>query len=1136
MPRYKVNISEGVFDFVEAESPDEARKKVKAEIAKGAISPFYDKLFFDYDTGVNVEGIRGKLGRAETLEEQDKVITNLMDKVKKRKLPQEQEDLMQTEVGSAGFVRNTKGQLALTPEGLRELGLTVNTTELEDGSIIEQNTVIDERDFGLRTGDLADMSGVAGPIIGMLALMSPHLKVFKGITSLFGGRQVISRMFAAGAGSVAGKGAEEVLDTRQGFQLQDRDELANLLGGEFILGSAGQGLGEGVFKIYQTFLGKRASHSSQRMNYQTTQNRSVMDVMNLDKSLGREATEKEIARAVRDGEVKEFNWELNKSTGAIPSQQTLKRLIPARGQGIAEQLIGNNRDIPNQQFLFAELNYILKGIKDERSSLTSYISKTTKGDLDESISNALQDLRIKEQTVTQSLKKLLDDVSVDALEIGNYHNVPSRAATGLAIKETLGKARRSVMEEMGVKYRDVDNMFVTMRSNKEMVIDEFGEMIPKLDRNGQEILKEGMNLKKASYLNQAMGDIMGGHLERAQRRVRTFKNRHPMYRMSAADDELSGGLINTLDASLENMIIQARTGKLTLDQIRNSYTKLREITSTTAAQSPERKLIYEVMDMLDDYKKSGNPGYKPNSILTDLAENTEAQFNLKLARVNKDLPVDQRIKLNVSEVNTLNKSIGQLRSANKLNFERSSPFDAIDMDKIIANSKKGAFNADEIYQSVILDGKANRLDGIFAGLRSYDDYLKRIGKGDEAIFENKVKSQIKKRLFADAFEKSTKNGLEEINFVDFAREINRFEKSYPGKFDLLFTNSNTGRNTGAAVRDTINQINRISPNLKPEQMRDLANDFTGKNVGLNASDQGTAFIQGLRELATESEKVLKFKANKAISDLPDKGIEETVNSIFRPGSASSINLLKETVSPEVFNSVQQASMQKLLAKSIDFNGEGKITDIFKEGNLSMALKSYGDETLDAMFGKELTQGLKGFQKTVDNLTSGEVGRGGAAGGLVAAGIGAAIILNPLATLPVIASLGILRMVFSSPKFVGLLTKTDSGSIQQLIQMLERAARQAGFRMIDGEFVQSASSGISEGVNLIKSELGKSQEEIKSIMNEGSDVFDDLQNQATKAVSIPLPDVQTTQNPTASLDPLSQDRIDFAERIGGRPIV
>ena len=53
MPRFKVNISEGVSEIVEANTAEEARKKVKAIIAQGAMSPFYDELYFDYETGVD---------------------------------------------------------------------------------------------------------------------------------------------------------------------------------------------------------------------------------------------------------------------------------------------------------------------------------------------------------------------------------------------------------------------------------------------------------------------------------------------------------------------------------------------------------------------------------------------------------------------------------------------------------------------------------------------------------------------------------------------------------------------------------------------------------------------------------------------------------------------------------------------------------------------------------------------------------------------------------------------------------------------------------------------------------------------------------------------------------------------------
>jgi hypothetical protein len=148
--------------------------------------------------------------------------------------------------------------------------------------------------------------------------------------------------------------------------------------------------------------------------------------------------------------------------------------------------------------------------------------------------------------------------------------------------------------------------------------------------------------------------------------------------------------------------------------------------------------------------------------------------------------------------------------------------------------------------------------------------------------------------------------MNQLTLREFARQINRFERDYPGKLDSLFTDSATGRNTAKLVRDTIAQVNKINPRLKPQDIKNLVNDFTINNKGLGASDQGLAFVQGLKQLATASENRLKLEANRAISDLPLKGIDETVNIIFRPNANANIQILKDTVSDEVFTSIQQA--------------------------------------------------------------------------------------------------------------------------------------------------------------------------------------------------------------------------------------
>ena len=81
-----------------------------------------------------------------------------------------------------GYVRNTKGQLALTPYGLELLGQPVQQRRLQDGSVINLNTIIDEKDFNLKTGDLADLTGIAGPVFRNYAAFITN-KAVKGLYS-----------------------------------------------------------------------------------------------------------------------------------------------------------------------------------------------------------------------------------------------------------------------------------------------------------------------------------------------------------------------------------------------------------------------------------------------------------------------------------------------------------------------------------------------------------------------------------------------------------------------------------------------------------------------------------------------------------------------------------------------------------------------------------------------------------------------------------------------------------------------------------------------------------------------------------------------------------------------------------------
>ena len=1134
MQRYKVNIAEGVSEVVEAENPEEARQKVKAQIAKGAISPFYDKLYFDYETGVNYKGLRSKLGRAETSEEKDKVLRDLFDSIRGVTTAEDQEAVLENKVGNEGFTRNTKGQLAITPKGLEDLGLDVKQRTLADGSVIDLNTIIDEK--GTTTGDFADFSGIAGPIIGALTFLSPQARVINGLRALFGGNQVLARMFASGTGSAVGKAAEEeIFDTQQGFQLQDRDDLNNLYKTEFFLGSIGQGIGEGIGGAYGLLLGRKAPQGDVRLLAQGNKGRVVTDVMALDRRLGRDATEREIRAAIKRGEVNMLDYKF------IPSQATLKKQLPGRSQQIAEQVLGPARAKEANAYLFGNLNQLLKAVDIHDIASGKYISEATKGSLDEQIQAARNALNLEEQTVTKVLNQLLKDVQEDAFNVGDMTKLQGLEEVGKDIIQTLQAARGQVIGTLGKKYDAVDTLF-----EKLMVVPANASVEEKLI---------------AEAIRDTIGRTQARFLQDGKNILQQYVKSNPAYKIAGAKDpDINANLVNQVNSILSDMEAKALRGELTLRQVRNAHATLKDYAEMSMVPTQLRRTLIQVINKLDDRKtvaiddagimRAGEKG--ADSIFTALETTGEAEFRRKLAETLKTVvnprtgqPIGDAFTIDVAQQKVINEAIKSLRDANKLSAQLLEPFDRLAINNVIEQGGKGATNADEVYLKLVERGKTKDLADLFKNLRSFDEYKRKLGQASNK--EQELKSQLRKRLFSNAARAATDTSGPEnvIDFTAFARTIKKFEGENEGKLLELFQDAGGGVSTGTRVLDSINQLAKLKPNLKPAEMNNLVNNFTTANKGLSDSRQGLIFIQQLSELAKASEKKLMFEANRAIVDLPNKGVEETVQAIFRPRSGSNIRILRETLedTPEVFREVQQASMQKLLSKAIDFNynGKGNITDIFKPGQLKSALETYGDETLEAMFGKEVTQGLKDFQRYIDLSTVGEIGRGGSAGGLVAAGIAAGIVFAPLATLPTLAGLAVMRQLFSSPGFVGLMLKTDKGSISQAIQMARRAAGLAGVRYINGE----AEIIGSETEKIVEDAANEAEEEgftdqIKKLIRSTTEKAQDATGQAQQSLrttqaptpSIPLPDVSGTQMPT--LSPLSEDRLALDEQLFGRP--
>jgi len=173
-----------------------------------------DKNNFDYESGVNAPWLRAKLGAMETQGGKERVLEEA--------------------VGGDGFTRNSKGDLALTPRGLRKLGIKPTSNKY---------VVIDES--GLSFNDLADFSGIIGPIVGSIAgsiftrgKLKPKFPGLKDVSI----KQIGAISAGTGVGAAGGKGIEEGIEYVAGLQDNTPGELASLLATEAAIGAGGEAL------------------------------------------------------------------------------------------------------------------------------------------------------------------------------------------------------------------------------------------------------------------------------------------------------------------------------------------------------------------------------------------------------------------------------------------------------------------------------------------------------------------------------------------------------------------------------------------------------------------------------------------------------------------------------------------------------------------------------------------------------------------------------------------------------------------------------------------------------------------------------------------------------------------------------
>ena len=1086
MPLYEVEIAPGVYEDVEAANPDDARKIVKANIAKGVLSPVYDDMFFDYDTGVDDLQLRRLLSRAERFDEKESVLRNY--------------------VGSSGFVKTTDGQLALTPKGLRDRGQPVQTKKLDDGTTIELNTIIDSTS-PFERGDLADFMGIAGPVIGSVYGILPQSKIFKGVKALSGGNLTAQRILGSGVGGATGKLTEEAADTIQGFQLQDAQDVAKLAGQEFLLGAAGEGLGAAAGGIYRMYFGAKAPTSTKRLAFQAAKGRDVIDIKKLDETLGKDATDAQITKAVADGKVKVLDDQYRISL------QGLDVNLAGKTQQIAEAVLKSSREKSNIPYLTDLFDNMTSSLRTRGATLNAYVDDITADQIGKTINQTKRKLEMDTIEATKITKEAVEDLADSYIGVAPYMDAPGFREYGEQVLKLLGNAKGKVNKEVGDMYNKVDDAFFdvakydNMGQPKNAIAKGIDGVITQYQKRGLQAInyfEKRFNISEKSLktLEDPIGDINIKNVLEAKADFQKLNTSLPRFEVFGEGAQKFGKLTRVLETKRKLNLFIAQS-----------------------SDSKERELFYTLSRLLDD---ADLHKLKGEDFLQRFPDNADSIFTILGLKGREILQLENAKgkeifgTISFDEIAKINESIDLLRQADKLNATLNEPFSNAVIKKITNAARgSGAFDPDEVYDKLIFNGSLRQLDDFFKAVDDYDQYLINKNQADLATNLNRIKTQTAQRLFANAFDESIDPVTKSIDFTVFAKNILKFESRHPGKIDSLFRGPD-GIGNGPIIRQTINQLIKISPKLKAADVEDLITVFRGQD-GINTTAKGKAFITALKEQAEASAKEADLLANRNLSELPNKSPSEIVETIFRPKNSENIIQLRRIMGEENFAKVREASLGKLLEDAIDYNLKtGNVTDIFKVKNLNTALAKYSDETLEAMFGKEFTKDIKHFADTIDVLTKGEIGRGNFPGALVAAGIAAGIVFAPLAAIPTIAGLQIAKTMLGSRAFLKYASKTDKGSVTRAFETLRTAAAQFGYRFIDGE-------------------LRQVQEQTAQLIDENiPDVnIGDLTGQdqpiTAPQVNISLPQV----SPVRVSDPLrqsQQDRIEFAEQLFRRPII
>jgi hypothetical protein len=997
----KVRLPNGRYIKVETDDLNIAKQEAIAyynEGGKGFVDATTEQLGlefdkkFDKETGVDAPWLRTKLAAMET--------------------PAGKEEVLVNAVGSKGFTRDSSGSFALTPEGLKTLGIVPKDNRY---------VIIDESGFSLN--DFADFAGLVGPIAGSIAgsiitrgKIKPKVKNIKTINLLDLGKISLG----TGTGAAAGKTTEEGFEYMMGLQDNSAGEIANLAAQEFAIG-AGAEFGLGA-------LGKLLKH--------TFGNR-VLARSKEDPEVGRKLLLE--ASAASKGVYDPVTKKTYKGAVALAA---LESPILGRLQPILETIADyKGRTDALSNMLFTDLKNLYRSTNDLSENFNMSFEDLQKLGFADASGDVLAGRAIQEQlkksynqTVKQSEASISNiNNSVNKI-VGNFDifKEPATEEAGAALRSFTEQAYDSWRKTSDDLYAPLEKVFVQKKTPAQLnLTEEQAKLLP------ESAFEEPIKFIQAQPLKAYAKQLEANKLNDGY----------------SVDDDLIKDL-----KYLKN--IGGSSGEISLRDI----VRLRGELASKLRITPEKKQKFAE---LADFERSAILDIT-DKILKDLENGGSL-----VARLTVDGgPVDPE---KVSQYLKLTKVANNFYSKGLQAFDRPVTKKIYDdaeaggwnIDQVMAKFLLKPNNGEELARYL------DTLDASTAGLRkprkegtkivarakapervplTIGEEGKKLLKDLEIEIDEPnflFKDQALKILQKEFIRNITKNVSDPTKQIDFARIANTID-SYGTTGDILFGGSTNKK----ALIQTLKDADMLVNTGTVQEFDNL----------VTQSVDAEGLIDSLRRKTAATEEVSNMEKLNVFSKIQKGTIdpEEITSTLFKPANSEEIGRVKDMLGAEsdLYKQFQLSAMRKLLNSAVN-PGEDTITKLFNEGGFAKALDSYGDATLKETFGEEQ---FKLLSKARDRLRF-TIGGEGTGGNLFTTGFIFNFIFKPLQAARVFTPIQAVAYLMARPSFVRWLAGeiSDKQIAKEAPSLLDYTAKMFGIPLapVTKQFGQVIPRGLAE---------------------------------------------------------------------------